>query len=76
VKFDVIAETRLPKINTPSTSSIVVFRFNRENNNGIVGPEIAMASAKKTDDPPCFGDVDLKLIGNHRQHPNNAHFGI
>ena len=54
VKLDINMDTMFPKTKTPNTSNMTFFRFTPENNNGIVGPDIAIAIAKRlTVNPAC-----------------------
>ena len=47
------AETRLHPVNTPSTSTITFFRWNRENNRGMVGPAKATTKANRLTSRPA-----------------------
>jgi hypothetical protein len=54
VKLDVNMDTMFPKTKTPSTNNMTFFRFIRENNKGIVGPDTATTRAKELTSHPAF----------------------
>ncbi|GEB34868.1 hypothetical protein BPA01_44480 [Brevibacillus parabrevis] len=53
-KFVVNIATMLPSTKIPRTSNMAVLRFTPENNNGIVGPEMDTASAKRLTSHPAL----------------------
>lgn len=60
VKLDIKMEKIFPKTKTPNTNNINFLRLIPENNNGIVGPDIAIAIAKRLNVNPAVDILTLK----------------
>ncbi len=60
VKLDVIIEMIFPTTKMANTSTMTFFRLNLENNNGMIGPDIATPIAKILTNHPAVATLTSK----------------